>query len=192
MFEPITLALNQVEAQAQDFVVPKRHQHLYHLAHPNLQPSTFKVGGTLALIDFTKRSDRPNSWDQQLNRWWFANDGVYFDDAHTTMLKEVGRPITSATLPMVDVVPPFVALASIRPIMMSPPPFCTPSRGNHLQSILNHPEVVMFNDHNAPTTPLFEQHAKLKTVWFAENEARVPYTPLQATHYTFAGVKTKK
>jgi betaine lipid synthase len=45
-----------------------------------------KVGGTLALIDFTKRSDMPNHWTQQLNRSWFALDGVYFDDAHTVSL----------------------------------------------------------------------------------------------------------
>jgi len=79
-----------------------------------------KIGGTFALIDFTKRSDMPNAWHQRLNKWWFGMDGVYFDDAHTTKLRE---------------------------------------------------------------------HPSLKTVWFAESEARVPYTPLQATHYTFAGVK---
>jgi len=39
---------------------------------------------------------------------------------------------------------------------------------------------------------MLKEHPKLKTVWFAENEARVPYTPLQATHYTFAGKKMKK
>jgi hypothetical protein len=39
---------------------------------------------------------------------------------------------------------------------------------------------------------MLKEHPKLSTVWFAENEARVPYTPLQATHYTFAGKKTKK
>jgi len=79
-----------------------------------------KVGGTLALIDFTKRSDMPDAWHQRLNQWWFGMDGVYFNDAHTSMLRS---------------------------------------------------------------------HPRLKTVWFAESEARVPYTPLQATHYTYAGVK---
>ena len=79
-----------------------------------------RPGGTLAFIDFTKRSDMPDHWSQRLNYWWFANDGVYFNNEHTEKLR-------------------------------------------------NHP--------------------KLQTVWFAEAEARVPYTPLQATHYTFSAIK---
>ena len=47
-----------------------------------------KVGGTLALVDFTKRSDAPQHWTQRLNRWWFAHDGVWFNDAHTKALLE--------------------------------------------------------------------------------------------------------
>jgi hypothetical protein len=57
---------------------------------------------------------------QALNGWWFANDGVYFDEQHTAALK---------------------------------------------------------------------QHPKLKTVWYKEAEARVPFTVLQATHYLWTGVK---
>lgn len=44
------------------------------------QIRTVRVGGTIALVDFTKRTDRPHHWSQSLNRWWFANDGVYFDE----------------------------------------------------------------------------------------------------------------
>lgn len=47
-----------------------------------------KPGGTLAVVDFTKREDMPDHWSQQLNRWWFANDGVYLDNAHTAALQE--------------------------------------------------------------------------------------------------------
>lgn len=79
-----------------------------------------KKGGTLALVDFTKRSDTPEHWTQKLNQWWFANDGVYFDHAHTEMLRN---------------------------------------------------------------------HEDLREVWFHETEGRVPYTPLQATHYLYTGLK---
>jgi len=78
-------------------------------------------GGTLALIDFTKREDMPNHWSQELNQWWFAHDGVYFDAAHGAWLKD-------------------------------------PKNG-------------------------------LRTVWHSEAEGRVPYTPLQATHYIWTGYK---
>eukprot|EP00614_Pseudopedinella_elastica_P000713 CAMPEP_0172591052 /NCGR_PEP_ID=MMETSP1068-20121228/9729_1 /TAXON_ID=35684 /ORGANISM="Pseudopedinella elastica, Strain CCMP716" /LENGTH=1018 /DNA_ID=CAMNT_0013387269 /DNA_START=45 /DNA_END=3101 /DNA_ORIENTATION=- len=79
-----------------------------------------KPGGSLALIDFTRREDKPKHWSQALNTWWFAHDGVYFDQEHTATLK-------------------------------------------------NHP--------------------KLKTIWYHETEARVPFTPLQATHYLYTGLK---
>lgn len=46
-----------------------------------------KPGGTLAVVDFTKREDMPDHWSQQLNRWWFANDGVYLNDAQSAALK---------------------------------------------------------------------------------------------------------
>ena len=46
-----------------------------------------KPGGSLSIIDFTRREDKPNHWSQQLNTWWFANDGVYFDNEHTATLK---------------------------------------------------------------------------------------------------------
>jgi ubiquinone/menaquinone biosynthesis C-methylase UbiE len=82
--------------------------------------SMLKAGGSLSLIDFTKREDKPNHWTQRLNGWWFANDGVYFDERHTATLK---------------------------------------------------------------------QHPDLETVWYQEAEARVPYTPLMATHYCYTGVK---
>jgi len=52
-------------------------------------------GGTLGLVDFTKRSDKPNAWSQLLNQWWFANDGVYFDEAHTTNLRSRDDMITT-------------------------------------------------------------------------------------------------
>ena len=77
-------------------------------------------GGTLALIDFTKREDKPGHWTQVLNGWWFAHDGVYFDEAHTAWLKA---------------------------------------------------------------------HPELRTIWYHEAESRVPFTPLQATHYLWTGIK---
>jgi len=46
-----------------------------------------KKGGTLALIDFTMRSDCPDNWMQKINQWWFSNDGVYFNQAHTERLR---------------------------------------------------------------------------------------------------------
>lgn len=79
-----------------------------------------KPGGSLSIVDFTKREDTPNHWTQHLNAWWFANDGVYLDNAHTAAL---------------------------------------------------------------------QNHCNLKTVWYHETEARVPYTVLQATHYLYTGVK---
>mmetsp|Transcript_27131 Transcript_27131/g.55497 ORF Transcript_27131/g.55497 Transcript_27131/m.55497 type:complete len:165 (+) Transcript_27131:304-798(+) len=82
--------------------------------------SMLKAGGSLSVIDFTKREDCPNHWTQRLNAWWFAHDGVYFDEAHTKFLK---------------------------------------------------------------TNP------KLKTIWYQEAEGRVPFTPLQATHYLWTGLK---
>eukprot|EP00615_Pteridomonas_danica_P010679 CAMPEP_0114342566 /NCGR_PEP_ID=MMETSP0101-20121206/9901_1 /TAXON_ID=38822 ORGANISM="Pteridomonas danica, Strain PT" /NCGR_SAMPLE_ID=MMETSP0101 /ASSEMBLY_ACC=CAM_ASM_000211 /LENGTH=351 /DNA_ID=CAMNT_0001476749 /DNA_START=1799 /DNA_END=2851 /DNA_ORIENTATION=+ len=45
--------------------------------------SMLNKGGTLSIIDFTKRSDKPSHWTQSLNQWWFANDGVYFNNEHT-------------------------------------------------------------------------------------------------------------
>merc|ERR1719199_514579 len=82
-----------------------------------------KEGGTLALVDFTKRSDAPDSWTQRLNAWWFAHDGVYFDNKHTEFLR---------------------------------------------------------------TQP------NMTTTWFGEAEDWVPYTPLQATNYTWAGKKVPR
>lgn len=82
-----------------------------------------RPGGTLALLDFTQRSDRPDHWTQRLNTAWFANDGVYFNHKHTENLRN-------------------------------------------------------------------SKH--LRTVWFNEAEAKVPYTPLQATHYMYVGEKMKK
>ncbi len=79
-----------------------------------------RPGGTLALIDFTVRSDTPAAWGQRLNKWWFAHDGVYFDEAQPAALRS---------------------------------------------------------------------HPDLTTVWYHEAEARVPYTPLEATHYLWTGVK---
>lgn len=80
-----------------------------------------RPGGTLALIDFTKRSDGPQQLAQQLYQRYFAMDGVYFNEAHTQALRT--RP-------------------------------------------------------------------DLRTTWFHETEARVPYTPLWPTHYLWSGVKT--
>jgi len=82
--------------------------------------SMLKKGGSLALIDFTKREDCPGHWTQALNGWWFSNDGVYFNEKHTAFLKG---------------------------------------------------------------------HASLETVWYHEAEGRVPFTPLQATHYLWTGTK---
>ena len=45
-----------------------------------------KPNGTLALVDFTKRTDAPNHWVQRLNAWWFAHDGVWFNDAQPRAL----------------------------------------------------------------------------------------------------------
>ncbi len=38
-------------------------------------------------------------------------------------------------------------------------------------------------------TRVARSHPKLKTFWFREAEARVPYTPLEATHYTWAATR---
>jgi hypothetical protein len=38
-------------------------------------------------------------------------------------------------------------------------------------------------------TAALKQHPKLKTVWYKEAEARVPFTLLHATHYLWTGVK---
>ena len=45
---------------------------------------------------------------------------------------------------------------------------------------------VYFDDEHTKT---LREHPDLKTVWFQEAEARVPYTPLQATHYVWTGIK---
>jgi ubiquinone/menaquinone biosynthesis C-methylase UbiE len=79
-----------------------------------------KTGGTLAIVDFTKREDRPDHWSQKLNGWWFANDGVYLNNEQSAAVKN---------------------------------------------------------------------HKSLKTIWYHETEARVPYTMLQATHYLYTGIK---
>ena len=47
-----------------------------------------KTGGSLSIVDFTRREDMPGHWTQRLNGWWFANDGVYLDNAHTAALQE--------------------------------------------------------------------------------------------------------
>jgi len=49
-----------------------------------------RVGGQLALVDFTCRSDAPNHWSQKLNQWWFANDGVFLSREHTAALQQHG------------------------------------------------------------------------------------------------------
>lgn len=54
-----------------------------------------KPSGTLALVDFTKRSDAPRHWTQRLNAWWFAHDGVWLNDAHTRSL--LHDPVFSTT-----------------------------------------------------------------------------------------------
>ena len=46
-----------------------------------------KLGGTLSLVDFTKREDSADSLVQRFNAWWFSNDGVYLNNEHTRMLK---------------------------------------------------------------------------------------------------------
>jgi ubiquinone/menaquinone biosynthesis C-methylase UbiE len=79
-------------------------------------------GGTLSMIDFTKREDMSKHWTQSLNQWWFSHDGVYFNEEHTAWLKN--------------------------------------------QSV-----------------------SGLKTIWYQEAESRVPFTPLQATHYIWTGYK---
>ena len=82
--------------------------------------SMLKEGGSLSIIDFTKREDRPTSMYQNLIAWWFSNDGVYLNDEHVRVLKS---------------------------------------------------------------------HKALKTVWHHESESRVPYMPLNATHYVWTGKK---
>ncbi|KAK3250082.1 hypothetical protein CYMTET_40524 [Cymbomonas tetramitiformis] len=77
-----------------------------------------KKGGHLCLIDFTTMEGQENRWDQKLNKWWFAHDGVWFNHKHVDWLKE-----------------------------------------------------------------------NLETIWYGEEEARVPYTFLTPTHYTFCGRK---
>ena len=37
--------------------------------------------------------------------------------------------------------------------------------------------------------PTISKHEDLDEVWFHECEGRVPYTPLQATHYLYTGIK---
>jgi len=49
-----------------------------------------RVGGQLALVDFTCRSDAPKHWSQKLNQWWFANDGVFLSREHTAALQQHG------------------------------------------------------------------------------------------------------
>lgn len=44
-----------------------------------------KTGGYLGLIDFTVKA-RPGVW-QSVYRWWFANDGVYFNRKHVDWLR---------------------------------------------------------------------------------------------------------
>jgi ubiquinone/menaquinone biosynthesis C-methylase UbiE len=44
-------------------------------------------------------------------------------------------------------------------------------------------------DFDVEHTNTLRNHPDLKTVWFQEAEARVPYTPLQATHYVYTGIK---
>lgn len=46
-----------------------------------------KRGGTLAIVDFTKREDKPDHWTQKLNALWFANDGVYLNNAQSAALR---------------------------------------------------------------------------------------------------------
>ena len=45
---------------------------------------------------------------------------------------------------------------------------------------------VYFNDSHVQA---LMKHTELSTVWFHEDEARVPYTPLIATHYLWTGVR---
>ena len=144
-----------------------------------------KVGGTLALIDFTKRSDMPNHWTQQLNRWWFANDGVYFDDAHTVSLSAILSSVVATSLSAIVLSLRFTT----SPILHYLTTLCSPRATRHAPRATRHHHTATPPSH---TQAMLKEHPKLKTVWFAENEARVPYTPLQATHYTFAGKKMKK
>lgn len=46
-----------------------------------------KTGGSLSLVDFTRRSDAPDSLEQRVNSAWFAMDGVYFSEKHTDALR---------------------------------------------------------------------------------------------------------
>lgn len=44
-------------------------------------------------------------------------------------------------------------------------------------------------DFDVAHTNTLRNHPDLKTVWYHEDEGRVPYTPLQATHYVYTGIK---
>jgi betaine lipid synthase len=79
-----------------------------------------KPGGNLALIDFITREGADRRFDQKLYKWWFANDGVFFNPEHRRAL---------------------------------------------------------LDDTN------------FDTVWYSEEEGRVPYTPLHPTHYMYCGEK---
>jgi len=49
-----------------------------------------RPGGQLAIVDFTCRSDRLEMhWSQRLNRWWFANDGVFLNGEHVAALRSM-------------------------------------------------------------------------------------------------------
>ena len=109
---------------------------------------------------------------------------MYFDDAHTTKLREH----------------PSLKTVS-ESVCAWPGPQCTQTDTNThtVCEIHGHKAFAAATANTARVHTRTCAHAQFTThfpnnvpplqVWFAESEARVPYTPLQATHYTFAGVK---
>lgn len=45
-------------------------------------------GGFMGIVDFTMRFRRETRLDQRLYRWWFSNDGVYFNRSHVDWLRD--------------------------------------------------------------------------------------------------------
>jgi len=60
---------------------------------PNWQPALkamhdmLRLGGFMGMVDFTMRARREERMDQRFYRWWFSNDGVYFDRQHVDWLQ---------------------------------------------------------------------------------------------------------
>ena len=50
--------------------------------------SMLKTNGFLSLVDFTMRYRRETRLDQRFYRWWFSNDGVYFNRNHVEWLRK--------------------------------------------------------------------------------------------------------